>query len=172
MQLAPQIEMTGTPATLSDGMAGIFQTVRCMRDIVTEYRTHSDIRQAAASIVFLTPEKDDLHECTAIFNTVRDNIRYLRDILNVETIATPDKTLLCQYGDCDDQSILCAALFESIGYPTRFICAGYNFPEVLEHVYLQVLAGGQWINCDPTEHYPIGYAPPGAVCLYVERVKC
>jgi transglutaminase-like putative cysteine protease len=170
MNYAPSVRLTATPATISNGRAGIFETVAVMRELVKRGKCSPVIRQAAASCVFLTPEKNEYSECEAVFNYVRDHVRYLRDISNVETLATPEKTLLSKIGDCDDQSMLCAALMESIGYPTRFVVTAYNDPAHLEHVYLQVQCCGYWIDCDPTEQHGMGYAPPGAVAVYIENL--
>ncbi len=170
MKYAPHISQTSNRACLSDGMPGIFETVALMRQLVNEYKTDLTIRQAAISCVFLTPEKDQGLECESVFNYVRDHIRYVRDIHNVETVSTPDKIFASQVGDCDDQSTLLATMLESVGYPTRFICAGYQHPENVEHVYVQVFTGADWVDCDPTEQKPFGYAPPNPVCLFVENI--
>ncbi len=55
---------------------------------------------------------------------VRDNIRYIKDIRDVETVAYPDITLQQGQGDCDDKSVLLASLLESIGHPTPLCCGG------------------------------------------------
>ena len=169
MNYAPIISLHGTTLHIANGMRGIFQTLRIMRDMVRSFKISPAIRQAAVSTIFLTPEKDSVSEIEAIFNFVRDNIRYLRDINGVETIATPDKTLLCRIGDCDDQTVLLASLLESVGYPTRFIVAGYNHPGMLEHVYLQVLID-EWVDADPTEHHALGWSAPDPMALYIEQV--
>ena len=75
-----------------------------------------------------------------------------------------------QVGDCDDKSTLLATLFECAGYPTRFVLAGYTYPGVFEHIYVQVFAGGDWINADATEPQALGFAPPDPVALDFERV--
>lgn len=170
MQLAPVIPLTGRPVTIRDGMPGIFQTIAVMRSLVKHWRLDPAIRQAAVSVIWLAPEKASLHEVTTLFEYVRDNVRYVRDIVNVETIATPDKTMLCRMGDCDDQTVLLASLLESVGYPTRFVVAAYSDPRVMEHVYLQVYIDGHWIDCDPTEKQALGYAPPNPLAAYIENV--
>lgn len=170
MNQAPNVSLRGTSLHIGNGMRGIFQTLHIMRDIVRRYKIDPVIRQAAVATIFLTPEKNGASEVEAIFNFVRDHIRYLSDISGVETLATPDKTLLCRIGDCDDQTVLLAAMLESIGHATRFVAAGYIADDAVEHVYLQVLIDGEWVDADPTEHFPLGYAPPLPAVLYVERV--
>jgi transglutaminase-like putative cysteine protease len=171
MNLAPQVDLTACQFPISNGKAGVFQTVKCMRSMVAYFKTDMSIRQATVNAVYLTPAKNQESEVTAVFEFVRDHIRYLMDIVGVETLATPDKTLLCQIGDCDDQATLLASMLESIGYPTRFVVAGYNDPKQLEHVYIQVLLNGEWIDCDPTELEPLGFAPPYPVITYIENVE-
>lgn len=153
---------------MADGLPGIRQTLGIMRRFVVAGRVHPAIRQAAASIVFLTPEKQQHAECAALFEFVRDHIRYTQDVHEVETLTTPDKTLALGYGDCDDQTTLLCALFEAVGYPTRFVVASYDDPRVFEHVYCQVCADGAWIDCDPTEQQEFGWAPPDPVAIAYE----
>ena len=168
--LAPTPRLSGHLVALSDGMRGVEQTLGTMRQLVNQYRTNLDIRQTATATVFLTPEKDQLAEAQALFDLVQQGIRYTRDINGVETISTPLMTLQGRLGDCDDQVVLLATLLESIGYPTRFVVAGYNYPGQLEHVYLQALLNDQWVDMDPTEQYPMGWAAPRPVAYGVEQV--
>lgn len=170
MRLAPTPILTGHTVPLAGGLPGVLQTLGAMRALVSAYRVHPTIRQAATSAAFLTPERDEFSECRAVFQYVRDSIRYIRDVHDVETLSTPDKTLHGMIGDCDDQATLLCAMFESIGYPTRFVVAGYSDPRQFDHVYAQVFACGQWIDCDPTEHHPFGWSPPDPYCIAVETV--
>lgn len=170
MFLAPTPALHGQLRPLSPGIAGIRQTVDCMRQMVRAYRSDPALIQAARSAIFLTPERDELSEVHALFSFVQQHVRYIRDVHEVETLSTPDKTLAAQVGDCDDQSTLLATLLEAVGYPTRFVVAGYDAPGQLTHVYLQAHAGGDWIDLDPTESNPMGWAPPNPVTLMMERV--
>lgn len=170
MFLAPQPLLTATCTPISAGMRGVRQTLAAMRSLVNEGRKTIRIRQAATSAAFLTPEKDELAEVQAVFILVRDGVRYLRDIHDVETLSSPEMTLAQRVGDCDDKTTLLAALLESIGYPTRFVVAGYSQPGEVEHVYLQVFARGEWIDADATENQSLGWAPPAPVTLLIEDV--
>lgn len=154
---------------LANGTTGIYQTLAAMRQMVNHCKTDPQIRQAATSTVFLTPEKDEIAEVRAVFEFVRDRIRYVKDIYGVETLSTPDKTLEGMIGDCDDQTTLLAAMLEAIGYPTRFVIAGYSGRD-FEHVYLQVWIQGHWISLDPTEHHPLGWEPPDPTVIAYEVV--
>ena len=158
--------------TLSGGFAGLAQTVAQMRAYVTQARSDSNIRSVAIGATSMLAAKDELGEIQALLSWVQSNIRYLSDIYQVETLQTPVMTIELGVGDCDDQATLLAALLESIGYPTRFIVAGYSQASQYEHVYLQALARehGLWIDLDPTEKNLAGWCPPGALCIGAEVV--
>ena len=168
MMLAPLPPLNGQVVNIPDGLAGTEATLRVMREMVNRCRVNPQIRQAATTVAFLQPEKDYAAEAEAIFNEVRDGIRYMRDVNGVETLQEPQITLASKLGDCDDQTVLLAAMLESIGIPTRFVVAGYSGPH-FEHVYLQAWLG-QWVDMDATEPHPMGWAPPDATVLAVEDV--
>lgn len=168
MMLAPVVDLSGSLFPLANGEMGIRQTLGAMRELVRRYRTDVRMRSAATSAIFLQPERSELHEVRTLFELVRDNIRYVRDVSGVETLMTPDRTLAARLGDCDDQTVLLATLLESVGYPTRFVVAGYRDPRTLEHVYLQVFANGEWIDADPTERRPLGWSPPDPQAMLIE----
>lgn len=172
MFLAPTPTLSGSVLRYSEGIRGVRETLAVMRAMVNEYRVNPRMRQAATCAIFLSPEKNDMHEIETLFNLVRDNVRYVRDICDVETLSTPDKTLEGLIGDCDDQTTLLCTLLESVGYKTRFVVAAYSAPNHYEHVYAQVFVPvfGDWINIDPTEREPIGYAPPNPFSLLIEKV--
>ena len=170
MMLAPMPQLSAVSVQMRDGYPGVLQTLAKMRQLVKQCKTNPEIRQAATQAIFLTPEKNQLHEVDAIFRVVRDGIRYVRDVHDVETLSTPMITLAGRLGDCDDQVMLLASMLESVGYPTRFVIEGYHDPRQYEHVYLQVWVYDQWIAMDPTEPYPLGWSPPNPVCQQVESV--
>lgn len=170
MFLAPTPTLSGKLVSIAYGNRGVMQTISKMREYVKQFKHDVYIRGCALNTIFLIPEKHDVSECESVFNFVRDNIRYTKDVLGIETLSTPDITMQIRQGDCDDKSCLLATMFESIGYPTRFIIAGYSDPKNFEHVYCQVLCGDSWINCDSTENYPFGWCPPDPVKIAIEKV--
>jgi hypothetical protein len=170
MNLAPAVELSSARAVYSNGVRGVRQTLAMMRKLVNEGRTNLSVRNAAVGVIFNTPSKDEFSEASALYEFVRDHVRYVKDINGVETLCSAEKTLATRIGDCDDQTTLLAAMFEAVGYPTRFCVAGYNEPELLEHVYCQVFIDGDWLDCDPTEPAFLGWAPPDPVTLYYEQV--
>ena len=157
---------------VSDGVRGVYQTIQHMRAQVREGSINPSVRGAAISITYLRPERDICSQAVALYEYVRDHIRYIRDVNGIETLTSPDKTMELGAGDCDDQSTLLAALAESIGIPARFVVTGYSTPNVYEHVYAELWCDSLgWIGCDPTEsEYAFGDTPPNPVAIWRESV--
>ena len=156
MMLAPTPALSGYVVPLANGIGGIHQTLRMMRQLVNQCKTNVQIRQAATNIIFLTPEKDEYSD--------------VKDVNDVETLSTPMMTLEGGLGDCDDQTVLLASMLESVGYPTRFVVEGYSVPDEYDHVYMQALVFGQFISMDPTEQKYMGWSPPDPVSQLVEMI--
>lgn len=120
------------------------------------------VRLAALQLVEKLPQHDRPGEIRALFEFVRDRIRYVRDIRGVETIQTPERTLQLKQGDCDDQSTLLAALLLSIGHPARFHAIGFR-PGRFSHVFTEVYLGNRWIPLETTENWDPGRSSKSAV---------
>lgn len=172
----PRVRLAPTPAytaTLQDaptGAAANPHTLRLMRQIIAREKCDPRVMQAAHSIIYTQPERDAAAEARALYEYVRDNIRYVQDVAGVETLCAPSMTLQRMIGDCDDQTMLLCALCESAGYWTRLVMAQYQAPD-FEHVYCQVLVNGLWVNCDPIEREGwFGWAPPDPRRLFIESV--
>lgn len=160
----------GCLVPLANGVRGVNATLAAMRRLVKQGKTQMPMLTASRHLVFMTPAKDEFAEADAVFQYVRDTIRYTRDVYGVETLSTPDKTLQTRVGDCDDKTTLLATMLECVGFPTRFVVTGYEQPGCFQHVYLQVWIQGQWIDADSTEPYELGYAPPAPVAQMIERI--
>lgn len=168
MYVAPSVAFTGTLAAAPSGGGAVFHTVRLMREAVNRCKTDPRIINAATTALFHSIERDEVAECAALYRTVRSWIRYVKDVYGVETLAEPWLTLERRAGDCDDQAALLAAMYESVGFPTRFVMAAYNDPAFFEHIYLQVFCDGEWCDVDPTENFGFGSAPPDPVNVWIE----
>lgn len=156
--------LAGLPATTSktvtvpDGEAGTKRALSVMARYASDAKADWRIRCIALDLVKDLPAKDYLAEITLIHRYVRDNIRYVRDIRDVETIATPLETLRTGQGDCDDKATLLAALLESIGVECRF-CAVGKSPGYWSHVLTQALYRGKWLSLEATEPVSPGWHP-------------
>ena len=168
MFVAPTPHYSATLAGVPDGPRRNHHTLHVMRSIIDRAKVDPRVMTAAHSIIYLQLERDELGECKALFDYVRDHIRYVRDVVGIETLCDPAMTLQRKIGDCDDQTMLLCALLESSGYPTRLVMTGYETDD-WEHVYCQVLCRGHWYDCDPIERgQSFGWAPPNPSRIYIE----
>lgn len=153
------------------GSKNIAFTLRVMREQVLKGRQNPYIRQFTAALITNArlKQKDYLGEIHVIHNFVRDNVRYVRDIRNVETIHDADFILKNRYGDCDDKTILCAAMLESIGFTTRIRAVGFEKIGYC-HVLLDVLFKGNWIPAETTEPVGLGWNPPNITNSMILKV--
>lgn len=172
MQLDAAAAITPTPVvqvlgSIPDGPAGVRVTLKLMRQLTRDARTDPSIRGLALQLVAGLRQKDYRGEVAAIHAFVRDRIRYVRDVHNVETLQTPRKTLELAAGDCDDKAMLTAALLEAIGYATRFSAVGFR-PGHFAHVFPEVKLGAAWLPLETTENWPMGKRPPGIAAQMIQ----
>lgn len=158
-----QIEgLTARLGFIPEGREGTIATLRLMRDLVRRGKTSLNIRSLAVSLTAGVPSKDWLGEIRVLHRFVRDSIRYVRDIRDVETLHDPETVLKIGSGDCDDKAVLLASLLESIGHPTRFVAIGF-VPEEYSHVYVETLIGKKWVPLETTEPVEVGWVPENVV---------
>ena len=155
---------------LPPGGAGIRATLREMGKVVETAKKNITNRELALSIVENLPPKCWTCEAKAIHQYVLNNIRYVRDIDGIETVATPEKTLEYMQGDCDDMAVLAATLLQCIGHPVRFLAVGFN-GKPLSHVLLETLIGNQWVPMELTEYLPFGEYPPNITRKLIQNIK-
>lgn len=148
---------------MPEGKAGVQATLKMMSELTKAGKKTPAIRSKAVSLVQNLPQKDRLGEIRNLFNFVQNNIRYVRDIHEVETLHYAEQVLAQESGDCDDKAILLASLLEAIGHPTRFVAVGFK-PGEYSHVFVDTIIGNkQWLSLDTTEPYPMGWRPPNIV---------
>jgi transglutaminase-like putative cysteine protease len=148
---------------MPEGKAGVQATLKMMSDLVNAGKKNPTVRAKAVALVQYLPQKDRLGEIRTLFLFVQNNIRYVRDIHNVETLHYAEQVLAQESGDCDDKGILLASMLESIGHPTRFMAVGFK-PGEYSHVFVDTRIGAdKWLSLDTTEPQPMGWRPPGIV---------
>jgi len=116
------------------------------------------VRNAALTRTRGCNQKDYSCEARMLYRFVRDSIRYVQDVNEIETVQEPQKTLEFGAGDCDDKATLLAALLESIGHPTRFVAIGFE-PGIFSHVYVESRIGDSWVAMETTEPVEMGWEP-------------
>lgn len=158
--VVPRIHVLRVPR----GTTGTLRTAKIIAKLVQEGAKDFYVRQKAIE-VFRAKDvkaKNRLGEVCALFDFVKRNIRYTRDIFRVELLHSARRMLELRAGDCDDMTILLGAMLLSTGHPVRLVLAGFrpNRPHAYSHIYPEVNVGGRWLAVDATMDKPIGWAPP------------
>ena len=148
-------------ATFGSYRGALKFSLEAMNRLRQTYSAHPHIRQIAAELVRGLPDRDYGAQADALYRYVRDNIRYIHDIDNVETIQTPLETLRVMGGDCDCQVVLLSALASSIGMVHRFAMISDGSDGTWTHIYVQFLVNGRWMDADPIAPHgqPFGQGP-------------
>lgn len=152
-------------AALPEGVDGIRVTLRYMVKYAREYKKDVGIGTLARQLLEKIPgsanSKNYREFARALQHFVRDQIRYVPDIHETETLQTPARTLQIRTGDCDDKATLLAALLGSIGFATRFVAIGLKGGPYT-HVLCEVKLGKDWIPCETiVDGKEIGWFPEG-----------
>ena len=132
------------------GHRGTAQTIAAMRPLIDQGIKNQNINRLAIQIVRSTPEFSEGPKVQAIFNWMRQNIRFVADPVGKEALRTPEETLLVGAGDCDCMTVLIATIAGTIGLPSRAMTVSTDpaEPNTYSHVYPEVLADGEWIAVD------------------------
>lgn len=146
------------------GPRGTLTTARLIARLVRDGAKDFYVRQKAIQILreYRVPAKDRFGEVCALFDWVRRNVRYTRDIFQVELLHGARRMLELRAGDCDDMTILLGAMLISIGHPVRLALVGFrpSRPHIYSHIYPEVNVRNIWLALDATMPRPIGWAPP------------
>jgi transglutaminase-like putative cysteine protease len=112
--------------SIRPGSGGVTDTLKLMAQLAKQYKVDPLVRQTATRAISAAAEKDDLAEAAALQDWVRSEIRYTGDVLDVETLQTPNYTLQELGGDCDDQATLLAAMLMAVGIPAAYCAVGVD----------------------------------------------
>ncbi len=172
----PRIQIYRVPK----GTRGTLVTARIIARLIRDGAKDFYVRQKTIQIFrsYGVRPKDRVGEVSALFDWVRRNIRYTRDIFRTELLHSARRMLELEAGDCDDMTILLGAMLLSTGHPVRLILAGFRPHKAhsYNHIYLEVNLRGCWVALDATMPFPMGWAPPALwkrVCeIDKEEMKC
>lgn len=158
--VVPRISVVRVPR----GDRGTLSTARMIARMIYGGAKDFYVRQKAIQILrnYGVPPKDRLGEVCAIFDWVKRNVRYTRDIFTVELLHSARRMIELQAGDCDDMTILLGAMLMSTGHPVRIALVGFrrDRPHSYSHIYPEVNIHGRWVAIDATMNRPMGWAPP------------
>lgn len=153
---------------LPSGVEGVKATLRLMVNLVRAYKTDPAIVRFSRRVLLEcgVPEKNPMAEVTCLQHWVRDNVRYVRDVREVETLSTPVEILKERSGDCDDKSLLLATLLEAVGYKTRFGAIGVRGGGYSHVMTFVVLGRGAGVPLETIVPYvEPGWFPPDATSI-------
>src|ERR671918_387652 len=113
---------------IAKGTRGTLVTARIIARMIRSGAKDFYVRQKAIQIfrAYGVRPKDRFGEVYALFDWVRRNVRYTRDIFQVELLHTARRMLELRAGDCDDMTILLGAMLMSTGHPVRLALAGFR----------------------------------------------
>lgn len=140
---APNVSLVN----LGEGPGVIDRLVAELQRFKRDARELSYVRGVALELVSNIAPGDDLGEIRAVWKYVRDQVRYVRDVNQVDTLQGPRATLSILQGDCDDKAVLLASLLETIGFVTRFAVSATIPRRSYNHIYVETFVPrlGKWI---------------------------
>lgn len=95
--------------------------------------------------------RDQWGEVEALFNFVREHLRFTNDPNNVEMLTDAEGLLLDhRCADCDEYVILLGSLLESVGRRVRIKVVRRGTSGPWQHVYLEARIGTEWVPVDPS----------------------
>lgn len=145
---------------LSPGEAGTDQTVRAINALVRQDLRRPFLRIAAIQILDRADAgRSNYDRAAAFFSWIKNNVRFVPDPDDIETVQSPEATLKIRAGDCDDMAGLMAGLCAAVGVPYRFKVIG-NDRGRFSHIYAEIENAGRWVPADPTKNFAFGEAPP------------
>ena len=150
-----------TVRNIPAGEAGTDQTVTQVVRLASAALRRPVIRLKTLKIFrdYAIPNHSTRDQADAIYRWVKENILYVRDPIDIETVADPEMTLRIGAGDCDDHSTLIAAMAAAVGIPVRFRVIGPD-PSDFRHIFPELMIDGRWIPADTTASQNLGDRPP------------
>jgi predicted transglutaminase-like cysteine proteinase len=150
--------------SISSGERGIDQTVDQMERVMLASLGNQEIRMRAEQIVSMVAPNDRMGEAEAVYQFVRDYVRYTKDPAGMEYVQTPQHILKMidergqAYGDCDDKTVLGLSLLKNLGFEVAIRVASYRASGQFTHVYGLVKIKGEWVVFDATPtHQSLGW---------------
>jgi len=155
-------QVMGVPQSeeyIGTGDTAIYRTVDKMKSIIIDSSKNVYVREWAKKIVARVEVNKKQAEASAIFNFVRDNVRYTKDPYGFEYVTTPpvmleDIRLYTEgrgerpVGDCDDMTVLSLSLLKSIGFQVAIKVVSFTPNKKFGHVYGLVRIGYDWMPVD------------------------
>ena len=144
-----------------------------IRKFIREGREDPDVREFVMEVVnrkcgdkWCIEEKDHDAEVIAVFDAVRSQVRYVRDVVSADTYSAAKHTLRLQGGDCDDGAIVLGSTLGAIGYPVKLRVIWSRGSDDWNHIYLLVAippeGDSKWVPLDASVNKPAGWEVPAS----------
>jgi len=144
------------------------QSVQAIIRLIRESKQIPEVRKVSEDTILGVPERDWRAEMKALYNYVKENMRYTQDPENLEMVKTPLRHVTdikergITYGDCDDATVLLGALLVNAGYVIKVVIvkSEWNPGDSYNHIYLyaQVPNTQAWVSLDATaKNQPFGF---------------
>lgn len=159
-----------TLGMLPGGATGTSVTLNHMVKLARDGAKDPIVIQTARALVRDVPQYDRAGEIRALFEYVRDGIRYTNDPLGVELLTTPRATIEMGAGDCDEKATLLASLLRAIGRPSRFLAVAMHGSDLYSHVLVQTPWGKGWLSLETIKPVDMGWSPAGVTKAMVRNV--
>jgi hypothetical protein len=168
-----QIAAADAPAKATTNLHHVHsltERVRYIQKKIRQARTDPGVRRFAVEAVskrcgnrWCITEGDHWGEVRALFDAVCDKIRYVGDIVGVDTFTAAKHTLEWGGDDCDGYSIVLGASLNSIGYPVKLRVVAVGERD-WNHIYLLVgippTKPARWVPLDASVNKPAGWEVP------------
>ena len=126
------------------------------------------VRQAALSATASTGIDNEL----GIFRYIKTHFSYIPDPYERELVMAPYLMIEnidadgVTHGDCDDVSLLAAAMYGSIGSESKIVLCDEHYDGIIDHAIACVRdAGGNWLDADLSGNVPLGW-----ISTYTNRI--
>lgn len=166
---APVAKLMGLPS----GPAAIVKTLKIMADLArAAERSPTQYARAKANEIYRAAgirPRQYTQEARALQSWVQNNIRYVRDPVNVELVQSPEVTLKLLTGDCDDQATLLAAMLTATGHPSQFVAVGMNGAP-FSHVLVETKIADKWVPAETILKKPLGWYPANVTSRLLRSV--
>lgn len=142
---------------IGNGMTIVKHNVRTLDDrmkhilgLANKYKSDPFIYKLGSEIVSIAGSRDVYAQCVALFVLVDKNVTYVKDIHGIDTYQSPIQTLALGRGDCDDFTILFAAIAMSMGIPVQAKVIRTSNAKTWSHIYPLLGIGNAWYPADAT----------------------
>ncbi len=145
----------------ADGLAGIWQTMYLMRELVYRSKHNRLIKNTSVSLIKNLSPLDYLRQVKAVFDFIKSKMKYVKDYFQVEEIQSPQRILKSiqeygyAYGDCDDMAIISASMLYALGFRLKFVVIATK-PRNYNHIRSEVFINGNWIPLELSSSLPFG----------------